>query len=115
MIDGFPTTIGPGIELSDRMIQRLINWTGREELQAWFDVMPARLDAWCLEWGIELERRELPDTVSLVLFGTSSRVGDVVIKIGPPGFERDAEVAATRAASGEGMVRLIADDSSISL
>lgn len=115
MIEGFPTTIGPGIVLPDRMIRRLINWTGREELRAWFEVMPARLDAWCQEWEIELEPRELPDTVSLVVFGTSARVGPVVIKIGPPNYEREAEVAATRLASGAGMVRMIADDSAISL
>ena len=115
MIEGFPTTIGPGIALPDRMIQRLINWTGREVLRTWFEEMPARLDAWCETWAIELEQRELPDTVSLVLFGKSAQVGDVVIKIRPPNFEREAEVAATRAASGAGMVRLIADDPTISL
>lgn len=115
MIEGFPTTIGPGIELPDRMIRRLINWNDRAQLQAWFTDLPERLDTWCRDWEIELERRELPDTVSLVLFGTSAKAGPVVIKIGPPGFEREAEVAATRAASGAGMVRLIADDPDFSL
>ncbi|HYJ13799.1 MAG TPA: aminoglycoside phosphotransferase family protein [Thermomicrobiales bacterium] len=115
MMDGFPTTIGPGIELPERMIQRLINWNGRETLQAWFEELPPRLDAWCAEWEIDLEPREIPDTVSLVLFGTSRRVGSVVIKIGPPNYERNAEIEATRAAAGDGMVRVIADDPDLSL
>ena len=115
MIDGFPTTIGPGIDLPNRMIRRLINWNGREPLRAWFAELPERLDRWCQEWEIELEARELPDTVSIVLFGSSAKVGQVVIKIGPPNDERVAEAAATRAASGVGMVRMLADDPEIAL
>jgi streptomycin 6-kinase len=110
-----PTTIGPGITIPTGMMQRLINWNGRDALALWFETLPERLDSWCADWEIDLESRDLPDTVSLVLFGTSKQVGPVVIKIGPPNFERNAEIAATRAAAGPGMVRLIADDPDLSL
>lgn len=111
----FPTTIGPGIPIPDTMIQRLVNWHGREKLAAWFDVMPAALASWCERWEITLERRDLPDTVSMVLFGESARVGPVVLKVGPPNVESRAELAATRAASGPGMVELVDADPDISL
>jgi streptomycin 6-kinase len=112
---GFPATIGPGISIPETMIQRLVNWHGRENLAAWFETMPAKLAAWCETWEITLEQRELPDTVSLVLFGDSARVGPVVIKVGPPNDESRAEIAATRAASGPGMVELLAADPDVSL
>ncbi len=112
---GFPPTIGPGIPIPDAMIQRLVNWHGRANLAAWFDGLPAALTTWCETWEIALEYRELPDTVSMVLFGESARVGPVVLKVGPPNFETRAEIAATRAASGPGMVELFAADPDLSL
>jgi streptomycin 6-kinase len=111
----FPATIGPGIPLPNRMLQQLINWNSREVLSAWFTDLPPKLDAWCTEWEIELEAVDLPDTVSIVLFGHSQRVGDVVIKVGPPNYERNAEIAATAEAAGPGMVRVIAADPTVSL
>jgi streptomycin 6-kinase len=114
-MEGFPSTIGPGIDLPDRMIQRLINWQGRETAQSWFTTIESHLDAWCDEWDVTIEQRELPDTVSLVLFGESQQAGPVVLKIGPPDPERDAEIAATREAAGPGMVRMIAADPAISM
>jgi streptomycin 6-kinase len=114
-MEGFPSTIGPGIDVPDRMIQRLINWQGRETTKSWFSTVEPRLAAWCDEWEITIEQRELPDTVSLVLFGESPRAGPVVLKIGPPDFERNAEIAATREAAGPGMVRMIAADPTLSI
>lgn len=114
-MSALPTTIGPGIVIPDSMMQRLVNWQGRETVTAWFAGIEERLTAWCDEWEVDIEQRELPDTVSMVLFGASARVGPVVIKIGPPGFEATAELAATRATAGPGMVRLIAGDPTISL
>lgn len=110
-----PRTIGPGIEIPPSLLQRLVNWNGRETLSTWFNAIPSKLEAWCDEWEIELEQRELPDTVSLVLFGESKKVGSVVIKIGPPNYETRAELAATREAAGPNMVRLIAADPDVSL
>lgn len=111
----FPATIGPGIAIPDAMIQRLVNWHGRAKLTAWFDQVPALLDAWCAEWQITIEPRELPDTVSMVLFGESAKVGPVVLKLGPPNYETRAEIAATREAQGPGMVPLIASDPDVSI
>ncbi len=111
----FPATIGPGIPIPDTMIQRLVNWHGRESLAAWFEGLPSALQTWCETWELTLEQRDLPDTVSMVLFGESARVGPVVLKVGPPNAEARAELAATRAASGPGMVDLIAADPDVSL
>jgi streptomycin 6-kinase len=111
----FPATIGPGIPIPDAMIQRLVNWHGRENLAKWFETIPAALATWCDTWEITLEQRELPDTVSMVLFGESAKAGPIVIKIGPPNLESRAEIAATRAACGPGMVELIDAAPDISL
>lgn len=109
------TILAPGIVLPPSMKQRFYNFHGREVTDAWLQPIASQLDAWCRTWRIELERAERPDTVNVVLFGRSRRVGDVVLKISPPTFESLAELEAVRQASGPGVVRLIEADPSISL
>lgn len=110
-----PVTIAPGIVLPAAVRQRFYNYQGRPVTDAWLIELPTALETWLRAWEIDLERVEPPDTVNLVLFGHSRRVGDIVLKLCPPTFESRAELAAVRQAAGPGFVRLIDADAEMSI
>ncbi len=111
-----PTTfIAPGIALPPIMVQRFRNAHGRTATEDWLRRLATTLPGWLETWEIDLARIDPPDTFNIVLFGTSLKAGEIVLKLSPPTFESRAELAAAKQAVGPGFVRLIDADPSISL
>ena len=108
-------TIEPGIELPADLLRRWVNFHGEARVATWIDGLPNLLGAWCERYGISLVPGTPPITYNLVLFGTSSEVGDVVFKTSPPSPETASEIEALRQAAGHGMVRLIDADADASI
>lgn len=101
------TSRRPALAIPDALRRQMIAGHGEPATQRWLDALPSLLDAWCERWDITLGPETPPPSVNLVLFGSSPRVGDVVLKLNLPSSEVASEIEALAQAAGDGMVRLI--------
>lgn len=99
-----------GVILPGETIAHMLGHGDTRYTPEWFTALPAMVDVWCERWQITL----LPEIPSLsytvVLFGTSTITGDVVLKLAPPEMEFSAEIAGLTAFQGPGVVRLLHAD-----
>jgi streptomycin 6-kinase len=107
-------TLHNGFVLPEDLKRRFM-WGGTDVGLPWLERAPDIVREWCDRWNITLEPAVPALTFNLVLFGTSPEHGQVVLKLSPPHEEVRAEVEATRAANGPGLVRLIASDPDVSI
>jgi streptomycin 6-kinase len=103
-----------GFVLPEELKRRLL-WGGTEAGLRWLERVPQIVREWCERWDITLAPEVPTLSLNLVLFGSSLEHGQVVLKLSPPHDEVRAEVEATRAATGPGLVRLIASDPDVSI
>jgi len=95
-----------GTPLPRALIATVNTWDQQALTPGWLDSLPATVAQLCAKWDIDLEP-VIPDTViTLVLFGHSPELGQVVIKSSPLADEFRAEATALRLAAGDHVSRL---------
>lgn len=99
-------TLHTGVPVPRQLITTVNKWDQQALTPNWLDSLPETVSHLCSRWGIELEPG-IPDTViTLVLFGRSPELGEVVIKSSPLADEFRAEATALRLAAGADVPRL---------
>lgn len=95
-----------GVPVPRQLIDTVSKWDQRAITPGWLDSVPANVERVCAKWGVELDP-VIPDTViTLVLFGHSAELGEVVIKSSPLAGEFRAEATALRLAASGNLARL---------
>jgi len=99
-------TLHTGVPVPRQLITTVNKWDQQALTPDWLGSLPATVAHLCSKWGIELDP-VIPDTViTLVLFGHSPELGQVVIKSSPLADEFRAEATALRLAAGDDVSRL---------
>jgi streptomycin 6-kinase len=99
-------TLHTGVPVPRGLIATVNTWDQQALTPDWLSSVPATVAHLCSKWSIELDP-VIPDTViTLVLFGHSPELGQVVIKSSPLADEFRAEATALRLAAGADVSRL---------
>ncbi|HYJ12139.1 MAG TPA: aminoglycoside phosphotransferase family protein [Thermomicrobiales bacterium] len=101
-----PLTLHIGVPVPRQLITNVSRWNQLAVTPGWLNSLPETVAHLCSKWGIELDP-VIPDPyITLVLFGHSAELGDVVIKSSPLADEFRAEATALRLSAGDKVSQL---------
>ena len=93
-------TLHTGVPVPRQLIANVSKWDQQAVTPGWLNSLPETVADLCSKWGIELDS-VIPDSyITLVVFGQSAELGDVVIKSSPLADEFRAEATALRLSAG---------------
>lgn len=95
------------LELEPDFVERLAASFGRDVAEAWAVRLPGLVAELLDRWRLTPGEIVLPMRYGFVLFAERADGSPCVLKIGVPGWECDASVAALAAYRGEGSARLL--------
>lgn len=106
---------GTPTPVRDDLLRHLVTAHGASAVDAWFDQLPAAVEAWCADWRITLSGERPESGYNVMAYGHSDLAGPVVLKMSMPSVEILSEMEAIAQRSGLGIVRMVAADPGLAI